>query len=170
MEIEVLANHILILTQDVNSNLKNFNVFDSLNLLDVVDQNLQPLALQSPLYFQQVAEIGKTINLAVSHSLGVGQTALPRAFSESVTSWLLMVSDAILEAQYPAILTALNFSQSAAAQTAKGSYSELTLSQDLVFEHTKNLTVAQTFTVNNYTVGYLPSYFWQNDEYVVEAP
>lgn len=170
MIIEVLANNVLILTQEATTNIKGFTILDSLNFIDSSDQNIHPQALGSSLLLRQVAVVGKTFNLSVSHTLVFSQRALPRVTDVSASSWLLLTQDATSEDQWPSVKSQLALSHSVEVSKAKGAYSQLTLTQSVSLSITRNLTVSQTFTMSSDVVGFLPDYYWQNGTFVVEAP
>jgi hypothetical protein len=170
MIIEVLANNVLILTQEVTTNIKGFVVLDSLNFIDSLSQSPVPQALESILHLRQVAAVEKTLNLSVSQTLTFQQSVSPRVYDLSVTSWLLMTQDATLESQWPSVNSQLALSQTVEVSKAKGAYSQLVLTQSVSYTHTKNITVSQTLTMTSSAVGFLPDYYWQNGTFVVEAP
>lgn len=170
MIIEVLVNNVLILTQEVTTNIKGFVILDSLNFIDSIDQNIQPQALRSSLVLRQVAVVGKTLNLSVSHTLHFQQRALPRVTDVSVSSWLLMTQDAVSVDRWPSINSQLALNQTVEVSQAKGAYSRLVLTQSVSVGITRNIHVSQTFTIYSGAVGFLPNYYWQDGIFVVEAP
>lgn len=170
MIVEVLANDLMFLTQQIETNIKGLTAFDFLGFSTALKENIYPRALSSHFLFRHVTYAEKTLNLSTDTILTVNQSSVSRAFDLIATDWLLPTQDLINEPQFPSVTSQAAFDQDIVLSQAKGTYSALAIVQNLSLTVTKNLAITSSLNIISEVVGFIPSYFWQSDVFVVEVP
>lgn len=170
MIIEAFALDVLFFQQSVESNIKAFTIEHRVVLSDAVVQNYHVQGLSSSLHLAHVAEVSRLTHCEASSILTLSQDTHPRVFVENINQTLFVWHEAVSEDQFPLTVSQLTVLQSVDVVDAKGAYDTLELRQEVGLQHTRVLTVNDTLTVQSNVNGYLPSYYFQSIEVVLEAP
>jgi len=170
ISIEAFALDFLFLSQSVESNIKAFTIEHRVVLSDAVVQNYHVQGLFSSLHLAHVAKISKTSLLSASNSLTLAESILPRVFVESITQTFFVWDAVIQETQFPLTVSQLTVIHDVVVDVAKAAYDTLELKQEIGLQHTRSVVASNTLEIRSDVNGYIPSYYFQGTEVVLEAP
>lgn len=168
---DVFAQNILLLTQTVETNFKVVSASNFLNLHDAVRINIHVVSVHDRLFFNQHADVNKTVAVVAGNVLTLSQQAQPRVFNVSAASYLILTQEARHEDKWPAIHQALALAQVAEAVVAHGAYDTLVLTQEATCTVRRNVSAANTLALRSQARAYKPDKMFINDPtLVVEVP
>lgn len=168
--LDAVASNVLIMSDDVTSNIKGLTVSQQIVLVQQVDKNLKPQHPASVIRIDHLVEVNKTVALAASNALVLSQVTYPRSITLEVTQQFFAWQDILNDEFAPLVTSILTLTQSAIAAVAKGVYDTLTLTQSVHVEKTLNLNVGQTFVMVSSVIGYLPDKYWSSYPITVIEP
>lgn len=167
---DLIAFDPLILGQSANTNIKGASVITPLVLTQAVDQNFESDLVSDRLVFAQRVAVVKRLNKTVAHSLALSQDRHHRATPVTAFQFLSIQDQATIEDQWPLVHHVLTFTQTAAVEVAKGTYSTLVLTQSVQLNVTRNMTVSHTLVMESVSRVFVPSYYWTGFPVVVVNP
>lgn len=171
MVIDVYAQSVLLLTQQIETNYKVVSAESQLVLHDSVQINMTFEQARSILYLTQSVKLAKTISVGASNHLTLVQSAQPRVHIVEASSFLALTHEAKHEDKWPSVRQALTLTQHAEAVVAHGTYDFLDLQQEATFTITRNVSVGNALTLKSEARVYKPTqYFIADPSLTVEAP
>lgn len=155
--IQAAANNLLFIRQRVQTNIKGIRVGHRITFAQAAVSKIASQQLGSFLRFQQVAKVGKDLNISVVQSLNLTQETHPRVHNEAVVTWFYPYHDILLQDQWPGVRATLGLTQTVSVSKAKGCRSSLALAQTVALKVTRNLSAETEFTILQGTAVYKPT-------------